>query len=67
MITNKVYRLRADATIAKGVDMKASQEIEVVQDVVYVNGYPVPPAMQQLFLNWITNNPELFEDDTRDW
>jgi hypothetical protein len=67
MITNKVYRLKKAAEVAKGMPLPSGQEIEVVMNVVYVNGHMVPPAIQPLFLNWLANNPSLFEDDTRNW
>jgi hypothetical protein len=67
MIKNKVYRLKAAAVVAEGITLNAGQEIEVVNDVVYVGGNMIPPTMQTLFIKWITNNLELFIDDTRTW
>jgi hypothetical protein len=67
MIKNKVYRLKQAAEVAPNMSLPSGQEIEVVMDVVYVNGHMVPPMYQELFINWLQNNPSLFEDDTRDW
>jgi hypothetical protein len=67
MIKNKVYRLKQATEVAKGMPLPAGQEIEVVMNVVYVNGHMVPPVHQPLFLNWLSKNPSLFEDDTRTW
>jgi hypothetical protein len=67
MITNKVYKLKQDTEVMKGVNLQAGQEIEVVMDVVYMNGYPLPPNLQPTFMAWLKNNPELFKDDTREW
>ena len=67
MIKNKVYRLKQAAEVAQDMSLPAGQEIEVVMGVVYVNGNLVPPTFQQLFMNWLDNNPSLFEDDTRNW
>jgi hypothetical protein len=67
MITNRVYRLKQATEVAKDMPLQAGQEIEIVMDVVYINGNMVPPAFQALFMNWIKNNPTLFEDDTRSW
>lgn len=67
MIKNKVYRLKAAAVVAEGITLNAGQEIEVVNDVVYVGGNMIQPNMQTLFIKWITNNLELFIDDTRTW
>lgn len=67
MITNRVYKLKADAEVGKDMPLPAGQELEIVTDVVYVNGNMVPPTMQPLFYNWIVNNPELFDDVTKNW
>lgn len=67
MITNRVYRLKEAAQVAQGMSLPKGQEIEIVTDVVYVNGNMVPPNMQPLFYNWITNNPTLFTDVTKNW
>lgn len=67
MIKNKVYRLKEAAEVVPNMSLPSGQEIEVVMGVVYVNGNMVPPMYQGLFINWIQNNPTLFEDDTRDW
>ncbi len=67
MIKNKVYRAKEQLNLGKDMTLPAGQEIEVVMDVVYVNGNMVPPVFQELFLNFIKNNPTLFIDDTRTW
>jgi hypothetical protein len=67
MIKNKVYRLKQDVEVAKGMSLPSGQEIEIVQNVVYINGNLVPPNFQDLFLNFVINNPNLFQDDTREW
>ncbi len=66
-MTNRVYKLKQDTEVMKGVTLQAGQEIEVVMDVVYMNGYPLPPNLQPAFFSWIENNPKLFIDDTRQW
>ena len=67
MIVNEVYRLKKATEVAKDMPLQAGQEVEVVQDVVYINGHLVPPQFQPLFLNWIKNNPQLFDIVTRRW
>lgn len=67
MIQNRVYRLKNAAEVAKGMSLPAGQELEIVTDVVYVNGNMVPPDMQSLFYNWIINNQTLFDDVTKNW
>jgi len=67
MITNRVYKLKKATEVAKDMPLPAGQELEIVQDVVYVNGNMVPPAMQPLFYGFIVNNPTLFDDVTKQW
>jgi hypothetical protein len=67
MITNKVFRLKHAAEVAPGMPLQGGQELEIVTDVVYVNGNMVPPDMQSLFYNWIINNQGLFDDVTKNW
>ena len=67
MITNIVYKLKVDTLVGPQMPLFAGQEIEIVMDVVYINGYPVPPAMQGLFYNWVQNNPTLLDNVTKKW
>lgn len=67
MIQNIVYRLKEAVEVAKDMPLPAGQEVEIVMDVVYINGYPVPPTMQKLFLDYVTNNVSKFEDITKKW
>jgi hypothetical protein len=66
-MNGQVYRLKQDVSVAKGMDLKAGQELEVVMGVVYMGGFPLPFDMQPLFMNFINNNKNLFIDDTRTW
>jgi len=47
--------------------LQKGQEIEIVMDVVYINGFPVPPVLQNTFYLWIKNNPDLFVNVTKKW
>lgn len=67
MIKNAVFKLLKKTTLQNGVTLPEGQELEVVMDVVYMGGYPIPPNMQPLVLIWIKNNPNLFADVTRKW
>lgn len=67
MIQSKVFKLLKKTTLQNGVTLPEGQELEVVMDVVYMQGYPIPPNMQALVLNWIKANPNLFTDVTRNW
>jgi len=67
MIIAKVFKLTQDAKPRKDFDFKKGQEFEIVMNVVYMNGFPVPRELQSLFYNWIITNENLFKDDTRQW
>jgi hypothetical protein len=67
MINNRVYKLKQATDVAKNMPLPAGQEIEIVMDVVYINGNMVPPQMQSMFYIWIVNNPTLFDDVTKNW
>lgn len=67
MITNRVFKLLKESVLPNGIKLPAGQELEVVTDVVYMGGYPIPPETQATVLNWIKNNPSLFKDTTRQW
>lgn len=67
MITRRVYRLKVATEVAPQMPLQAGQEIEIVTDVVYINGNLVPPSMQNMFYGWIVNNPTLFDDVTKNW
>lgn len=67
MIQNKVYRLKHPQKFDQvdGIEFKGGEEFHIVMDVVYMQGAMLPPEMQDMFYNWITKNPKLFVDDTR--
>lgn len=65
MITNKVFRLNKPHTLMKDMSFNGGEEFHIVTDVVYMQGHPLPPEMQNMFYEWITKNPNLFTEDTR--
>lgn len=67
MIKNKVFKLLKKTTLDNGIKLSEGQEFEVVMDVVYMEGYPVPSNMQLFMLKWIINNPDIFADVTKQW
>lgn len=67
MITNRVYKLKKAVEIAKDMPLPAGQEIEIVMDVVYINGHMVPPPLQELFYKWVADNQNLLIDVTKIW
>lgn len=62
---NKTYILKKDVQLTKNVLLKKNQEIEVVNRVVYISGYPVTLSLQKILLEWIQNNPDALINDTR--
>jgi hypothetical protein len=62
---NKTYILKRDAQITKYILLKKGQEIEVVNEVVYMGGFPVTLDVQKTILDWIKDNPTALINDTR--
>lgn len=67
MIKEKVYRLTKNVEVARNMPLQAGQEIEVVMDVVYINGFPLQPELQSLFLRFVNENQNILEDVTKKW
>jgi hypothetical protein len=67
MISNRVYRAKKEIELLERMVIKSGQELEIVMDVVYVNGNMVPPNLQNLFYSYIVNNPTSFDDVTKNW
>jgi hypothetical protein len=64
-IEQKVLRLLQEASLPNGMNFPAGTEFEIVMDVVYMQGFPVPPVTQATLYSWLVGNPKLFRDDTR--
>jgi hypothetical protein len=62
MISNRVYRAKKEIELLERMVIKSGQELEIVMDVVYVNG---TPNLQNLFYSYIVNNPTSFDDVTK--
>lgn len=67
LLKGRVLKLREDAELNHGLKFHKGQEFELVQGVVYMEGYPFPPNVQGIIKSWIDNNPDLFNDETRTW
>lgn len=67
MIENQVLKLLKESKLGNDLTVPVNQELVVIRDVVYMNGYILDPALQGLFINWIKNNPTLFQDVTLNW
>ena len=63
----RVLVLLQDVEIGPNMPLFKGQELEVVANVIYINGNPVPPDLQGVFINWLNKNPTLYKDDTRTW
>lgn len=62
MIVNKVYKLKKDVDVAKDMPLKAGQLIQIVNDVVYINGGVIQKELQGLFYSFVVKNLDLFID-----
>lgn len=67
MIKEKVFKLTKNVEVARNMPLQAGQEIEVVMDVVYINGFPLQPELQSLFLRFVNENQNILEDVTKKW
>lgn len=67
MMNNGVFRLKNDATLTHGIEFKKGQEIELIAGVIYMGGFPLQTNLQGVVKNWMDNNQNLFENDTRNF
>ena len=47
--------------------VKKGTEIEIVQNVIYMQGFPLPMEYQHMVMQIINSNEKSFEDVTRSW
>ena len=70
-ISNIVYRLKNDNTLdvpsSQPMLFKGGEEFHIVADVIYMGGFPIPRGLQTFLINWVTSNPTLFIQDTRNF
>lgn len=64
-ISNKVFRLKVDFQLSPNILIPKGKEIEVVRDVIYMDGYPLYLAYQKTFLDWILANPNSLSNETK--
>lgn len=62
-----VLKLIKDVDLGNGITLSKNQEIEIVEDVVYINGNMLDTRYQTQIFNFVTNNKTLFVDVTRSW
>ena len=62
MIVNRTYKLKQDVEVSKGMPLQAGQLIQIVNDVVFINGGVIQKELQGLFYNFVVKNSHLFID-----
>lgn len=67
MLKNGIYVLRQDSTLSGDLMFKKDQEIEVVNKVIYMGGFMLPPGLQPVVTKWIENNLPLLKMDNRNF
>ena len=66
MIKNQVVRVKKDCTIDSiKLPLTKGQELEIVNDVVYMNGFMLQTSLQASIYDWIVDNPDLLDDITK--
>lgn len=64
---NYIYKLKQDAKLGQ-FSYKAGQEFNIINNVVYMEGFPLPLGVQSMFLNWIrVSGKDLFAIYDRDY
>lgn len=64
---NRVLKAKKDLQFSNGINFKTGTELEIVQGVIYMQGYPLPMEYQYMVMQLIKANEDSFEDVTRNW
>jgi len=56
---NYIYKLKEPFTLSEMV-FKKGQEFNIINQVVYMEGFPLPLGLQRQVFNWIMGNKNLF-------
>ena len=56
---NYIYTLQSPQKVGE-IEFKQGQEFNIINEVVYMEGFPLPLGWQSLVLNWIKDNKKLF-------
>lgn len=67
MLKNGVYRLKENCDLGREILMKEGQELEIVNGVLYVGGFPLQTYLQQYVIDWMIKNPNKLINDTRNF
>jgi len=65
VIQDRIYRLKKATNLGGNLEFPDGQELHIVNDMVYVGGWPLPPELQDEVYTWITKNEKLFLIDER--
>jgi len=52
---NYIYKLKVDYKFGE-IEFKSGQEFNIINEVVYMGGYPLPLGLQKHILRWILSN-----------
>lgn len=71
-IQNRVYRLKQAFNLELPgytdiMNFPPGQEFHIVQNVLYMGGFPLPGGLQKPLMDWIFANKMLFVEDTRNF
>ena len=61
----RILRLKSEYDFGNTMKFPAGTEIEIFDNVVYMQGEPVDFRWQKMILDWANNNPNLFSEDFR--
>lgn len=69
MIAQKILILIQDAEVPNTkLKFPKGTEFEIVADIVYMSGFPIPQEMQRTLYNWLVanmGNTKIFKEDLR--
>jgi hypothetical protein len=67
-INQRIFKVIKEVEINSEIKLKENMNVEIVGDVVYVEGYPIPILYQKLFYDFIlenSNNKIYLKEDFR--
>ena len=67
-INQRIFKVIKDIELNKEIKLKENTIVEIVADVVYVEGYMIPGSHQKLFYDFIlknSNNQKYLKEDFR--
>ena len=59
--------LKENTSVFKDLNLNKNQEIEVVTNVLYMEGHMLPPELQGPINQWMGKNLQLFKIDNRNF